>query len=190
MGGTPVLGAGLGLADLAATSTFAGGFSLRGAATLALNVAGTASLFAGYLPGAALGLGGSALMGAGSFVADNLHGKTLTTTEPREKKSEEPSPEFSLGRLGKSATAGVMGAAFTAIPGFGLLVGLNAGDAHHRPGMPKGLPPLLVGGTTIARVGGAIASVATANPVPYMAAVGLNSVVMGIDNAILNYKAD
>ena len=79
MGGTPVLGAGLGLFELGATSTFAGEFSLRGAATLALNVAGTASLLAGYLPGAAMGLGGSAMMGAGSFVADNLHGKTLLT---------------------------------------------------------------------------------------------------------------
>jgi hypothetical protein len=134
-----------------------------------------------------LGLGGSALLGAGSFVADNLHGKTLTTTEPREKKPEEPKPEFSPGRLGKSATAGVLGAAFTAIPGFGLLMGLNAGDAY-RPDRPQGLPPLLVGGTTIARIGGAVASAATGNPLPYMAAVGLNSAVMGTHNAILTYK--
>ena len=83
IGGTPVLGASLGVFELAATSTFDGDFSLRGATTLALNAAGTVSLFAGYLPGAALGLGGSALMGAGSFVADNLYGKTLTTTEPK-----------------------------------------------------------------------------------------------------------
>lgn len=192
IGATPVLGAGIGAFEMSMGSIFGDGESLlgstRGLIQVASNIAGSASLAMGFLPGAVLGLGASALISGGAFVADNMMGKELMTSEPpmaKEPPSEDKPQPPSAGRLAKAAGIGAMTTALGAAPGFGLLMGLNAGAADSEDDRPfQSLSAI----TTYTRMAGAAVSLLTLNPTPYIATVAANAVALGVDNAVATYK--
>ena len=94
------------------------------------------------------------------------------------------SPSVDYGRLGKSVGTGLVTTAFGAMPGFGLLMGLNAGDSTAF----EGTTSIMMGVTTLARVGGVVASAVTGSAAPYVAGVALNAVTMGVGSAVAEYR--
>jgi hypothetical protein len=192
IGATPLIGAGLGLFEISAATTFGDGISDcgRGIAGLACNLFGTASLAAGFIPGAVLGLGASGLIGAAAFVGDNMMGKTLFTDAPVEKRPVEQKSEFSAGRLLNSVGVGALTTAVGAIPGIGLLMGINAAGQSPGYGEERGGVPSVVGMGNLVRMGGAVTSVLTMNPLPYMVGVAASATALGVDNALLSYARD